>query len=214
LGSHGGTDLRLILLIAALSLLLLLPFLAMGECLEVLFGGSALVETLREGSSWGWLVGLSLLVADLLLPVPATAVMAALGAVYGPLAGGLLAASGSFLAGSLGFFVCWVFGSAGASRVLGPADLDRARRLADDVGPWLVAGSRALPLLPEVVACAAGLVRMRPARFLVALACGALPMGFVMATLGHLGSDRPLLTIGAVTAAPLLLWLLLRRRLG
>src|SRR5262245_21513617 len=48
------------------------------------------VLTLRAYESWAWAVGIALLWADLLLPVPQTAVIAALGVVYGTLVGGFL----------------------------------------------------------------------------------------------------------------------------
>ena len=51
------------------------------------------VMTLREYDSWAWALGIALIWADVLLPVPQTAVIAALGIVYGTLLGGLSAAS-------------------------------------------------------------------------------------------------------------------------
>jgi uncharacterized membrane protein YdjX (TVP38/TMEM64 family) len=44
-----------------------------------------------------------LLASDLLLPIPATADMAALGLVYGPLWGGLIGTAGGFLGGAQGY---------------------------------------------------------------------------------------------------------------
>ena len=49
------------------------------------------VSMLRQYESWAWALGIVLLWADLVLPVPQTAVIAALG--YGAVLGGLLAAS-------------------------------------------------------------------------------------------------------------------------
>ena len=189
---------------------LLVPFLAVGEHLEVLLSGPRLAALFASAEGWGWLIGLGLLAADLLLPIPATGVMAALGVAYGPLLGGALSALGSFLSGSLGYAACRLLSEARVERMVGAADLRRARRLAASVGGWLVAGSRALPLLPELVACAAGLVRMAPGRFFPALACGALPTGFAFAGLGAIGSDRPVLTVAVATLLPLALWPLVR----
>ena len=75
-------------------------------------------------------------------------------------------------------------------------------------GGWMVALSRCLPLLPEVIACLAGLASMPLRKFTVALACGAVPVGFVFAWIGHLGQDRPALAIGLSLAIPPVLWLL------
>jgi uncharacterized membrane protein YdjX (TVP38/TMEM64 family) len=204
---------RLLLVLLLPAAIVLLPFLLVGDRLDAALGGPRLVELLAAAGGWAWAVGIALLVADLLLPIPASGVMAALGIVYGPWLGGLIAAAGSFLAGGLGYLVCRRLGRRAALWLLGERDLRRGTELADRHGGWLVTASRALPLLPETVACAAGLVRMRPAVFFAALACGALPMGLAFATLGSLGADRPLASLALATLAPLLLWPVARRAL-
>ena len=60
-------------------------------------------------------------------------------------------------------------------------------------------------LLPETVAFLAGLIRMPFDRFIAALACGAIPLGFVFATAGHLGRETPIVIMIACALAPLLL---------
>jgi uncharacterized membrane protein YdjX (TVP38/TMEM64 family) len=145
--------------------------------------------------------------SDLFLPIPATAVMAALGFVYGPLAGGLIATLGGFLAGALAYLLCRWFGRKAALRLLGPQDLADGERLFAKVGGWLVVLSRWLPVFPEVIACMAGLARMPPRAFFVALACGSAPLGFAFAAIGHAGADHPLLAILLSAGLPPLLWL-------
>ena len=51
------------------------------------------VLTLRTYESWAWALGIALIWADLVLPVPQTAVIAALGIIHGTLLGGCWAAS-------------------------------------------------------------------------------------------------------------------------
>jgi uncharacterized membrane protein YdjX (TVP38/TMEM64 family) len=48
------------------------------------------VLILRQYENWAWALGIGLIWADLVLPVPQTAVIAALGIVYGAVLGGLL----------------------------------------------------------------------------------------------------------------------------
>jgi uncharacterized membrane protein YdjX (TVP38/TMEM64 family) len=67
-----------------------------------------------------------------------------------------------------------------------------------------------LPILPEVIACMAGLTRMRLSHFSLAMACGCLPMGFTFAIIGHSGVDHPGLALALSAAVPPLLWLLVR----
>jgi uncharacterized membrane protein YdjX (TVP38/TMEM64 family) len=63
-----------------------------------------------------------------------------------------------------------------------------------------------MPLLPEVVACMAGLARMPWFRFLAALACGSAPMAATYAFLGHAGAKRPALAVAVSALLPFLLW--------
>ncbi|MCH2583294.1 MAG: VTT domain-containing protein [Planctomycetes bacterium] len=92
-------------------------------------------------------------------------------------------------------------------------ELEKGERLSGRVGGWAVALSRWMPLLPEVVACFAGLVRMPPGKYFAALACGSIPMGFAFAVMGHMGADRPLQTIVLSAVVPALLWLVVGRTL-
>jgi uncharacterized membrane protein YdjX (TVP38/TMEM64 family) len=133
--------------------------------------------------------------------------MAALGFVYGPVAGGLIATLGSFLSGALAYLLCRRFGRPAATRLLGPRQLVDAELLFARVGGWLVVLSRWLPVFPEVIACMAGLARMRPLPFFVALACGSAPLGFGFAAIGHAGVDHPVLAITLSAGLPPLLWL-------
>jgi membrane protein DedA with SNARE-associated domain len=97
-----------------------------------------------------------------------------------------------------------------AERIASEKGMQQARELFDRWGGWLVAGSRWLPVLPETISFLAGLTRMSFWRYVVALACGAVPLGFAFATAGHLGADNVLLTLTISATAPLALWLVLR----
>lgn len=203
---------RLLVVVIILAVLFALPLAIFGDRFDNALEGPAAVRWLRAfGLEWAWAVGVGLILADLFLPVPATAVMAALGILYGPLAGGLIGGAGSVLAGSIAYALARVIGRRGALLLVGERDLARTQRFFTRAGGYAVAFSRALPLLAEVVACLAGLAGMRPARFLLALACGSLPMGLVFAALGYYGSDRPTLAIAISAILPLLLWPVARR---
>ncbi len=146
---------------------------------------------------------MGLLVADLALPVPGTAVISALGFVYGAVIGGMVGALGSFLAGALAYGLSWKYGRRWADRLAGPGQLARYEALFARSGVWLVALSRWLPLLPEVVACLAGLSRMPARKFFPALACGTAPLGFVFAAVGAAGVERPGLALTLSALLPL-----------
>ena len=133
--------------------------------------------------------------------------MAALGFVYGPVVGGFVSASGSFLAGLIAYGLARGLGHGIALKLAGAEDLEKGERLFERSGGWIVALSRCLPLLPEVIACLAGMARMPVQKFCLALACGALPVGFVFAGIGSLGVERPGLAIALSLAIPPVLWL-------
>jgi len=138
-------------------------------------------------------------------------VMAALGVIYGPFLGGLVATLGNCLSGLLGYALCRRFGRPLATRLIGEPDFEAGAELFARSGGVIVAASRWLPVLPEVISCMAGLMRMPLANFTLALVCGAAPLGFVVAGLGYAGSEQPLLTLVLCAALPLPLWYFLHR---
>ncbi len=148
-----------------------------------------------------------MLVGDLALPVPGTVVISALGYIYGTFLGGLAAAAGLMLAGMAGYGSGRLFGERFARRWLGERDYEKGRRLFANGGGWVVALSRALPILPEVISCTAGLVRMPFRKFTLALACGSVPMGFLFAAIGRAGHEAPGWAFGLSLLVPALLWL-------
>jgi len=201
-------------MVVGLAVLLALPFLLWGDAFEAAFSQERVVDRLDASRGWAWLAGIGLLAADIVLPMPATVVMTALGMVYGALVGGLVAAAGSFSAGAIAYALCRAFGRGIARRVAGDDELRRAEALFASAGGWAVALSRWMPLLPEVVACLAGLARMPMGRFAAALACGSLPLGFTFAFVGSLNVERPRLVLILSAALPALLWIIVGRSLA
>ena len=206
---------RLIWLMIGIAALFLISWGLFGESLEAAWNVGTLTEHFEQAKSWAWLLGVLLLLADLLLPIPGTIVISALGAVYGFWIGGLIATIGSMLAGILGYGVGRFFDEKFAKRWLGEKDFERGKRLFDKSGAWVVAVSRALPILPEVLACMAGLLRMPFGKFVIALACGSIPMGFLFAWIGDIGRDQPAWGFAFSIGVPAVLWglaALMRRR--
>jgi uncharacterized membrane protein YdjX (TVP38/TMEM64 family) len=168
------------------------------------FEGS--VKWLQSAGPWAWAAGILLLVGDLALPIPGTVVISALGYIYGAFVGGLIAAAGLISAGMLGYGVGRLSGERFARRWLGEVDYEKGKRLFAVGGGWVVALSRALPILPEVISCTAGLVRMPLGRFVTALVCGSVPMGFVFAAIGTMGRETPGWALALSLALPAVMW--------
>lgn len=201
---------RLFWIFIGLAALVLVPFVLWGEGFEAAFTQAGAMRRLRQHGDLAWAAGIVLLALDLVLPIPATAVMAALGLLYGPLLGGLIGTAGSCLAGAIGYGLCRRFGRGAALRLLGVAELAQGERLFAQAGGWLVVLSRWLPVFPEVIACMAGLTRMPAGTFLTALVLGTAPLAFVFAAVGHAGAARPLLALGLSALLPPVLWLLVQ----
>ena len=202
---------RFAIIFVALVVLVLGPFLIWGDRLEGLFSGDGAVAEIEKYGSWAWIAGVVLLVADIAIPVPAGAVMGALGVIYGPVWGALFAFIGTSLAGLTGYGIGRVFGRPVTKRLLGDAATERGETLFARSGGWLVALSRWMPVLPEVIACIAGISRMRFAAFVLALISGTLPLSIVFAGIGHLGAETPLVTLAICAVAPVIIWLVLDR---
>jgi uncharacterized membrane protein YdjX (TVP38/TMEM64 family) len=187
---------RFFLLFIALAAIVLIPFFIWGDTLMAFFSWEQSLEWLSGYGAWAWAIAIVLLIADLFLPLPATVIMSALGYIYGPVLGGLLSAAGSFASGVLAYWLCRMLGENAAIWVLGKKEYERGKKISAQIGGWVVALSRWLPVFPEVVACMAGLTRMPAKNFYLALASGSLPLGFIYAFVGNAGLTNPGLAFG------------------
>jgi len=152
------------------------------------------------------LTGVILLILDLVFPVPNTVVMSALGYLYGTWTGAALGFMGSICAGMTGYGIGRLCPETFSRRFLGEKDFDRGRRLCMSGGGWIIALSRAVPILPEALSVTAGLLRMPWSAFFVSLCCGSLPMAVLFSWIGATGHDRPVLTLVLSFAVPAMLW--------
>lgn len=185
---------------------ILVPFALWGERFDAVFSLEGSKAWISQYGSWAWLAGILLLVSDIVLPVPSTVVMSAMGLIYGWFVGGLLASAGSFLAGLSAYIACRWLGRPAALWLAGETSLRRGEELFSRRGGWLVALSRWMPVLPEAIACLAGLVKMNLRTYLIALTCGSLPVGFAFAAIGALGKTSPEVAILLSAALPIMLW--------
>lgn len=205
----GGAA-KLIWLVLAIAAFVIIPFLLFGDQLEAMFVGSGAIGILQDYGNFAWVVAIGLLIADIAFPIPTTSVMAALGMIYGPVLGGVISGVGSVVSGLFGYFLCRHMGRPFVLWLNGEQAVTRSEKIFANIGGWLVALSRWVPVLSEVVACMAGLSRMPFRIFFTALLCGSIPLGFLYATIGYLGGDRPILTLALSAVLPFLLWLVVR----
>jgi uncharacterized membrane protein YdjX (TVP38/TMEM64 family) len=126
---------------------------------------------------------LGLLAFDVVLPVPASAVMTANGALFGVLGGALLSLVGGEAAALLGFAI----GRRGGvllDRVVSPEQRARAAPALEQPGMLAIALTRPGPVIAETTAILAGAAGMPVARLAAAAAIGSIPPAVAYALAG------------------------------
>ena len=164
------------------------------------------VLALRNYGSWAWALGIVLIWVDLVLPIPQTAVIAALGIIYGTLVGGLLGSFGLITSGLLGYGLMFTSARRLAQRFAGPRSLHKMESFFDRGGAWAIVLTRSLPYsVPEAMVFLAGLAGMPMRKFTAALTIGSVPTAFVFAAIGAGWADQPILALAASFVLPILL---------
>jgi uncharacterized membrane protein YdjX (TVP38/TMEM64 family) len=164
------------------------------------------VLTLRKYESRAWALGIALIWADLVLPLPQTAVIAALGIIYGTLLGGLLGSFGLITGGLLGYLLMLTSARRYVQCFVGPQSLHKVESWFDQSGAWAIVLTRSLPYsLPEAMVFLAGLARMPMAKFIAALTIGSAPTAFVFAAIGAGWANQPILALAMSYVLPILL---------
>ena len=178
-------------------------FLWGGYFEELLTGRSNVIP-----GQWDWLFVVGLLTLDVFLPIPATAVLASLGIAYGPWLGGAIGALGTFCAGTTGYLLCRVLNERAARFLIGERGLTVGREFFECSGGWVIVISRWMIILPDLLSCFAGLVRMPPREYFAALLCGVVPLSFTYSFLGSTtwAKEHPWLTLALSAAVPVGLW--------
>lgn len=161
-----------------------------------------------EGKLFAVVLGLFLLCADILIPVPATLVMMAFGVGFGVIGGTLLSLLGGVMATWTGF---WLGRRGGhvLNRVVPPAEQARAKAMIGRWGPVAVVVTRPIPLLSESVAILAGTSTMSWGQVTWAAVAGVLPAAFLYALTGAtaLRFDTTAWVFGLVLLPAAVLWL-------
>jgi uncharacterized membrane protein YdjX (TVP38/TMEM64 family) len=169
-------------------------------------GADDAVLALRGYGSWAWAMGIALIWADVLLPIPQTAVIAALGIMYGTLLGGLLGSLGLISGGLLGYGLMFTSARRLVHRFMGRQSLRKMESLFDRSGAWAIVLTRSLPYsVPEAMVFLAGLAGMPIRKLTAALTVGSVPTAFAFAAIGAAWADQPILALVVSYALPILL---------
>jgi uncharacterized membrane protein YdjX (TVP38/TMEM64 family) len=157
-------------------------------------------------------LGVGLLVADVFLPVPASLVMVAHGALFGVAAGTAVSLAGGLGAAAVGF-AAGRRGTAWLQRVVPAAERRRAGELLARWGDLAVVATRPVPILAESVAILAGTTSLSWQRFLLLSLLGYLPPCLLYAVTGATAADldSASLSFGLVLLVATVVWWLGRR---
>jgi uncharacterized membrane protein YdjX (TVP38/TMEM64 family) len=161
---------------------------------------------LREYDAWAWAVGIALIWADLVLPLPQTVVIAALGIIYGTVLGGLLGSVGLITGGLLGYALMLTSARHIWRRFVGRQSLEKVDRLFERAGAWAIVVTRSLPYsIPEAIVFLAGLAGMPMGKFTMALTVGSVPTAFAFAAIGAGWAEQPIMALIVGYVLPILL---------
>lgn len=139
-------------------------------------------------------IGVGLLIADVVLPVPSSVIMIAHGALFGVWIGSILSLIGSTGCSLAGF----AMGRAGKERVrrfVSDAEYARASRLLDRWGMVAIVATRPVPIMAEVMSIIAGTtLSMSWWQITIASIAGSLPPAIAYAVAGNMATK----TVGAI----------------
>lgn len=172
---------RYLLIVVALMASFLLLFLAVESAGVPLLTDPT--PSMRHGGVLAAALGVGLLVADVLLPVPSSLVMVAHGAIFGVVSGTLLSVLGSMGAALFGFAI----GRRGGKlieRLVRPDERAHANKMLARWGALAVVVTRSVPLLAETVAIITGASPLGWGRMTLASFAGSLPPALLYALTG------------------------------
>jgi uncharacterized membrane protein YdjX (TVP38/TMEM64 family) len=194
------------MIVLATSLLALLAVARMAP-LEDADASTDILESVR---TWAWAVGIVLIVADLVLPVPQASVLTVFGAIYGLVPATLIGTIALVLAGVIAYLLMLTPVGRFMVRLLRGRSREVIDALSNRAGPWAIALSRSLPYsVPEAIVCLAGLTRMPVKTLLISisLVSGSAPAALLYAGIGTGWARDPSLALAISYVLPILLLL-------
>jgi uncharacterized membrane protein YdjX (TVP38/TMEM64 family) len=201
------------LIVTALLVVLLAAFVVVEALRVPLLTGPE--PWLREAGFAAAAIGVGLLVVDVVLPVPSSAVMVAQGALFGVVGGTLLSLAGGVGATLVGFGI----GRRSrrlVDRMVSADQQRKAERLLGRYGALAIVVSRPVPMLAETTAVIAGTAQMPWRCAVLAGALGNLVPALLYGISGAIATSlaNQAVVFGVVLAVAALFWLVGRRRLS
>lgn len=169
------------LLVLAILLIILVPFLIFGESIETW------LNYFLNSSPPKLLVGIvitGLLSIDILAPVPSSIVSTAGGYFLGFVLGTLISFSGMTISCLIGYYLGSKLGNPISERLVGFHELSKLEKLQNKYGNWIIIISRAVPVLSDASILVAGIGRMPLNRFILLILLSNLGISLVYSAIG------------------------------
>jgi len=180
-----------------LRLMLILALLFASTFLVLNLTGFITLERIQNWLTLGHkispvIIGLSvtvLLFADLFVAMPTLTIMLLSGFYLGPIVGAAFSIAGLLLAGFTGYVLSHRFGDCIINMIIrNEEDRNQATQSFRRHGVTTILFSRAVPILPEVSACMAGLTRMPLFVFIPTWTVSTVPYASIAAYAGSISS--------------------------
>ena len=158
-------------------------------------------------SSSAWLVAIALMISDLFLPIPASAIMSAIGSKYGLVTAFFINTGGLLMAGLTAYFLAKTFSRKGSHFICSDQELNEYSDFFNKWGGLAIIISRALPILPEVTSLMAGFTKMNFKKYFSSLFLGSAAVSLLYSWIGSSSAEEPFWGIAIAVAIPLVLWI-------
>ncbi|MEK7142793.1 MAG: VTT domain-containing protein [Patescibacteria group bacterium] len=158
-----------------------------------------------------------LLVADILLPIPASIVMIASGMLFGGLLGGLIALIGTLSGSIINFQMSRKLGRDRVKKWMRDREYNNLSMVMRKYGAYIVILTRMIPLFMESVSSIAGISNTKLQKFIVMNVVGFVPITFLYSYAGALYKAQPqsifiILVVGFFV--PFIFWYILLKMAG
>jgi len=205
--TRSHATLRWLLLAVILLALIIGPFVAFEAQISAWLG--QVFDTARNHPWIGASVILALLAGDAVLPVPSSLVSTFAGAVFSWQLGSAIIWSGMCLGCVFAYGLGASAGRFLAIPVVGEAELIRANRLFTDIGPVMLIVTRAVPVLAEAGAMAAGAARMPFWPFMIStsVANGGIAIAYAATGEAAANSGSFLIVFMGLATVPAIGWM-------
>ncbi len=201
---------RSLLMIAAVLLVPIVPFLLWGEHLEQLVRDWS--ERPKSQLMTAGLV-VATLGTDVFLPIPSSFVSTLAGARLGTVLATGASWTGMTLGASLGFAIARTWGRPLAAWFSSADELNQMQQLSDRLGPSVLVFTRALPVLAEAAVLLAGVHQLTWRRFLPPVVLSNLGIAWAYSAFGSFAEQNQWIApaLGISIALPLILMAAARR---